>query len=67
MPKKKAEELKEGEIIITYGEKAIVRKVETSGKGLKQGRVKCRIEAESLKDKKPIVIIRLANDLVETD
>lgn len=65
MVQKKAEEIKEGNVIIVYGEQAVVKKIETSGKGIKQGRVKCRIEAESLKDKKPIVIIRLAEDLIE--
>lgn len=66
MSQKKVGEIREGEILVIYGEKAVVKKVETSGKGLKQGRVKCRIEAESLKDKKPLIIIRLAEDLIET-
>ena len=66
MPQKKTGEIREGEIIVIYGEKVVVKKVETSGKGLKQGRVKCRIEAESLKEKKPMTIIRLAEDLIET-
>ena len=65
MVKKKVSELKEGDSIMVYGEKVVVKKIQTSGKGIKQGRVKCRIEAESLKDKKPKVIIRLAEDLIE--
>lgn len=65
MVKKKASELKEGDIILVYGEKSVVKKIEMSGKGIKQGRVKCRIEAESLKEKKPVVVIRLAEDMVE--
>lgn len=65
MVQKKAVDLKEGEIILVYGEKAVVKKVETSGKGIKQGRVKCRIEAESVKDNKPLVVIRLAEDMIE--
>ncbi len=67
MVQKKASEIKEGDIILVYGEKAAVRKIETSGKGIKQGRVKCRIEAESLKANKPLVIIRLAEDMIETE
>lgn len=67
MSKKKASEIKQGDIIIIYGEKAIVKKIETSGKGIKQGKIKCRIEAESLTEKKPVVIIRLAEDLVEVE
>ncbi len=67
MVRKKVSELKEGNIIIIYGEKSIVKKIETSGKGIKQGRVKCRIEVESLKDKKPSVVIRLADDLIEVE
>jgi translation elongation factor P/translation initiation factor 5A len=65
MAQKKAMDLKEGDVILVYGEKAAVKKIETSGKGVKQGRVKCRIEAESLKDNKPLVIIRLAEDMIE--
>jgi len=67
MPKKKASEIKQGDVIILYGEKAVVRKIETSGKGIKQGRVKCRLEAESVKDKKPVTAIRLAEDLIEVE
>ena len=67
MAQKKASEIKEGDIILVYGDKAIVKKTETSGKGIKQGKVKCRIEAESIKDKKPLVVIRLAEDLIEIE
>lgn len=67
MVQKKAIDLKEGEVITVYGEKAVIKKIETSGKGIKQGKVKCRIESESVKDKKPVVIIRLAEDLIEVD
>jgi len=67
MVKKKALEIKQGDIILVYEEKAVVKKIETSGKGVKQGRVKCRIEAESIKDKKPLVVIRLAEDLIEIE
>jgi translation elongation factor P/translation initiation factor 5A len=65
MVQKKAGEIKEGNVIVVYGEQAVVKKIETSGKGIKQGRIKCRIEAESLKDKKPLIVIRLAEDLIE--
>lgn len=67
MAKKKASELKQGDVIIVYGEKVVVKKIETSGKGIKQGRVKCRIETESVQEKKPSIIIRLAEDLIEVD
>ena len=67
MAQKKASELKQGDIIVVYGEKAVVKKIETSGKGIKQGKVKCRIEAESVDDKKPVTIIRLAEDLIEVE
>ena len=65
MAQKKASEIKQGDVILVYGEKAVVKKIETSGKGIKQGKIKCRIEAESLKEKKPMVIIRLAEDIIE--
>ena len=67
MVKKKSSELKQGDIILIYGEKASVKKVETSGKGIKQGKVKCRIEAEFLETKKPLMIIRLAEELIEAE
>jgi len=67
MAQRKASEIKEGDIILVYGEKAVVKKIETSGKGIKQGRVKCRIEAVSLKEHNPLVIIRLAEDMIETE
>jgi len=67
MAQKKALEIKPGDVILIYGDKAVVKKIETSGKGIKQGRVKCRIEAESIKDKKHLVVIRLAEDLIEIE
>jgi len=67
MAQKKVSEVKQGDIILVYGEKAVVKKIETSGKGIKQGKVKCRIEAESLKDKKPIIVIRLIEDVIEVE
>ncbi|GBE20408.1 hypothetical protein BMS3Abin17_01149 [archaeon BMS3Abin17] len=67
MAKKKASELKEGDIISIYGEKSVVKKIETSGKGIKQGKVKCRIETESLGDKSQKVIIRLADDILDVE
>ena len=67
MKTRKASELKEGDIILVYGEKVLVKKIETSGKGIKQGKIKCRVEAESLKDKKPLVIIRLAEELIDLE
>ncbi|MFA5173814.1 MAG: hypothetical protein WC438_01385 [Candidatus Pacearchaeota archaeon] len=66
MTLKKISELKEGDIILVYGEKALIKKIESSGKGIKQGKVKCRIEAEKLKDHEPIIVIRLLEDKIET-
>ncbi len=63
--KKKCSELKQGDIIIHFGQEAIVKKIETSGKGIKQGRVKCRIEAEKKLDSQPISFVRLADDEIE--
>jgi len=65
MVSKKASELEEGDIIIVYGEEAEVKKIEISGKGIKQGRIKCRIEAETIDGKKPVAVIRLAEDIIE--
>ena len=65
MVEKKVNELKQGDVISVFGEKVKITKIESSGKGIKQGRVKFRLETESLQDKKPGVIIRLAEDLVE--
>jgi len=67
MAQKKVSKVKQGDIILVYGNKAVVKKIETSGKGIKQGRVKCRIEATSEKDNKPLVIIRLAEEMIETE
>ncbi len=67
MAKKKVSQIKEGDVIIVYGEKAVVKKIEMSKKGIKQGRVKCRIEAETLEGKEPKVIIRLAEDILEVE
>ena len=66
MAKKQYGELKEGEKIKMFNEIFIVRKVELSEKGVKQGRTKCRVEAENIKTKEPKVIIRLANEYTET-
>lgn len=65
MVRKKVSEIREGDIIFMYNDELIVKKIDTSGIGIKQGRAKCRIETESIKDKKPIVIIRLAQDTLE--
>ena len=67
MTQKKALEIKEVDVILVYGERAVVKKVETSGKGIKQGKVKCRIEATSEKEGKSLVVIRLAEDMIETE
>ena len=67
MAQKKVSEIKEGDVILVYGDKAVVKKIEFSGKGIKQGRVKCRIEANFLKNNQQTVIIRLAEDMIETE
>ena len=58
-------ELKKGDKIIVYGDKFIIKKIEFSGKGLKKGKEKCRIEAKNEKSAEQKVIIRLANEYVE--
>ena len=58
-------DLKEGDIISLYGEECVVKKVETSGEGIKKGRSKCRVEVEGIKDKQQKVIIKLAEDTIE--
>lgn len=67
MVRKKVSEIKEGDVIVIYGEKSVVKKIESSGKGIKQGRVKCRLEVEGVEDKKPNVIVRLAEDMIEVE
>lgn len=64
MGKKKYGELKEGDKLVVFNETLIVKKVELSEKGVKQGRIKARIEAvnEAGETKS---IIRLANEEVE--
>lgn len=64
MAKKQYGEIKVGEKIIVFGEKLNVKKIDLSEKGIKQGRTKCRVEAENEKGEQKI-IIRLANELVE--
>jgi len=64
MAKKQYSELKSGDKIIVFGEILVIKKIEFSGKGVKQGRSKCRVEAEN-KTKEQKVIIRLANEQVE--
>ena len=66
MPKKKYGELREGDKISVFGEILIVKKVEQSEKGVKQGRIKARIEAENIKTGERKIIIRLAKEEVET-
>ncbi|MBI2630262.1 hypothetical protein HYW76_04105 [Candidatus Pacearchaeota archaeon] len=67
MPKKPILQLKVGDKILFYNEKFIVKKIEFSGKGVKQGKAKCRIEAENEKTKEMKVIIKLSNELLEAE
>jgi len=65
MAKKQFSELKEGDKIVVFGETLLVKKVELSEKGVKQGRTKCRVEALNEKTGEEKVIIRLAEEEVE--
>jgi len=62
--KKQFGELKVEEKIKVFGELLEVKKIELSEKGVKQGRTKCRVEAENEKGEIK-VIIRLTNEQVE--
>jgi len=64
MVKKQFGELKPGDKIRIFGELLEIKKVELSEKGVKQGRTKCRVEAENDKGEQKI-IIRLANEQAE--
>ena len=64
MAKKQVGELKVGDKIQVFGELLEIKKIELSEKGIKQGRTKARIEAES-KTREKKVIIRLANEYIE--
>jgi translation elongation factor P/translation initiation factor 5A len=63
--KKQFGELKEGDKITIFGETFIVKKVELSERGVKQGRTKARVEAQNEKTGEEKVIIRLAREEVE--
>lgn len=65
MAKKQFKDLREGDKITLFGETFKVKKVELSEKGIKQGRIKCRIEAENETTKESKIIIRLADEPVE--
>lgn len=62
----KAGDVKVGDDILVYGEEVSVKSVEISGKGIKQGRVKCRIEGVSVKEGKPVVLVRLEGYMIQT-
>ena len=64
MAKKAYSELKAGDKIIVFGEVLLIKKIEFSGKGVKQGRAKCRVEAEN-KSGEQKIIIRLASEQAE--
>ena len=63
--KKKCSELKQGDVVVLFGQEAVVKKIEISGKGIKQGRVKCRIETEKKENREPMNFVRLADDEIE--
>jgi len=65
MAKKQFKDIKQGDKIISYGEKFVVKKIEFSGQGLKKGRPKCRIEAQNEKTGETKVIIRLVDEYTE--
>lgn len=63
--KKKFFELKVGDVILVFGEPAVIKKIEFSGKGIKQGRAKCRLELENEKTKEAKVLVRLSDEYAE--
>jgi translation elongation factor P/translation initiation factor 5A len=65
MAKKQFGELKQGDKIVIFGDVLVVKKIELSEKGVKQGRTKARVEAENEKTGEEKVIIRLAKEEVE--
>ncbi len=65
MATKKYSDLKKGDKIILFGEDFTVRNIELSKKGVKQGRRKCRVEAENEKTGEKKIIIRLAKEPVQ--
>jgi translation elongation factor P/translation initiation factor 5A len=65
MATKKYSDLKKGDKIVLFGEDFIVRDIELSKKGVKQGRRKCRVEAENEKTGENKIIIRLAKESVK--
>jgi translation elongation factor P/translation initiation factor 5A len=66
MTKKQFSELKAGEKITFFGEIFVVKKIELSEKGLKRGRRKCRVEVKNKETGEEKIMIRLANEPVET-
>jgi len=62
--KKQYKDLKEKDKIQIFGDTLTIKKIDFSEKGIKQGRVKCRIEAIS-EEKEEKIIIRLADEYVE--
>lgn len=66
MAKKQVKDLKEGDKIISFNQKFIIKKIEFSEKGVKQGRAKSRIEVENEQTGEQKVIIKLAEESVDT-
>tara|TARA_Y100000310_G_C20671313_1_gene810465 strand:- start:810 stop:1010 length:201 start_codon:yes stop_codon:yes gene_type:complete len=64
MTKKQYGELQQGDKISVFGQIFVVKKIELSEKGVKQGRTKARVEAVNEEGQKKI-IIRLAKEEVE--
>jgi len=65
MTKKQFAELKQGDKITVFGETFIIKKIELSEPGVKQGRTKCRVEAENEKTGETKIIVRLAKEYAE--
>ena len=63
--KKKFYELKEGDRILVFGDAVVIKKIEFSGKGVKQGRAKCRLELENEATKERKVLVRLSDEFAE--
>jgi translation elongation factor P/translation initiation factor 5A len=65
MGTKKYEDLKQGDKIILFEDIFMVKNIELSKVGVKQGRRKCRVEAENEKTGEKKIIIRLAKEPVK--
>ncbi|MFH1307837.1 MAG: hypothetical protein ABIH72_03210 [archaeon] len=66
MARKQFKDLKQGDKIVLFGDIFSIKNIELSEKGLKQGKTKCRVVTENLASKEEKIIIRLAEEYVNT-